>query len=225
MSAISKEFLQTGRRYGVDEIAADRAFHILAITATVAASIVLILVAARSGSRGLWPIGLYCASILLMFLCSAAHNLRPASARRELWQRFDHSAIFVAIAGTYTPFTVDVLTGGWSLWLTAAIWSVALSGIAVKMLRQRLIARIDVLLYLAFGWTGFLVAAKQVLAALDPAPVMLVGVGGVLYTVGAGFYVRCEMRFHQVVWHGFVLAAAGCHYAAIVRLAAAAGGI
>jgi hemolysin III len=178
---------------------------------------VLLETAWHTGERPIWPIAVYCACILLLFPCSAANNLCRASPRRDVLARLDHAAIFLMIAGTYTPFTVLALRGGWALDTTCAVWLVALTGIGVKLLCPRVIERIDVAVYLGFGWSGLVI-----IGSLDHATAMLVADGGVLYSIGAGFHLWRNLRFHRAIWHGFVLAAALCQYAAVLHLAAAA---
>ena len=216
MSAVLGEFRAADRGHGPDEIAADCALHIAAIAAAIGGSATLLRLAWHAGRPSIWPILVYCGSLLLLFPCSAAYNLCRASPRRELLQRCDHAAIFVMIAGTYTPFTIDALRGGWAFEMTTAVWLAALAGVVVKLARPRAVEHIDVPLYLGFGWSGCVV-----LGALDDATAMLVVAGGVLYSVGAGFHLWRSLRFHQAIWHGFVLAGAACQYAAVLRIATA----
>lgn len=216
MSAVPGEFRVAERGYGPDELAADCGLHIAAVATATAGSAALLDIAARGGGRPIWPVVVYCGSLLLMFACSAAYHLCRASPHRRLLQRCDHAAIFLMIAGTYTPFTILALHGGWALDMTAAVWLVALAGVGVKLARPRAIDHIDVPLYLAFGWSGI-----AILAALDHATAILVLAGGVLYSAGAGFHLWRSLRFHQAIWHGFVLFAAACHYAAVLRVASA----
>lgn len=216
MSAVPGEFRGGERSYGQGELAADCGLHIAAIAAAIGGSAPLLAIAWQAGGQ-IWPLAVYCGSLLLMFLCSAAYNLCRAVPCRELLQRCDHAAIFVMIAGSYTPFTTVALRGDWALGTTTAVWLVALAGVLAKLTRPRVIEHLDVPLYLAFGWSG-----SVVLAALDHATAILVLAGGVLYSAGAGFHIWRSLRFHQAIWHGFVIAAAACQYAAVLRLASGA---
>jgi hemolysin III len=217
VSAVPEQFRAEERAYRREELAADCGLHIAAILAAVAGSAALLDIASDTGGRPIWPIALYCAALLLMFPCSAAYHSCRVSPRRELLRRCDHAAIFVMIAGSYTPFTIDALRGALALDMTAAIWLVALLGVAVKLACRRAIGHIDLPLYLGFGWSGFLI-----LAAVDRETAALILVGGILYSAGALFHVWRRLRFHQAIWHAFVLAAAACQYAAVLRVAAAA---
>ncbi len=177
------------------------------------------LVHAASVSNGravLVSVLAYAAGLLAMLCCSTAYHFASASPRRELLRRLDHAAIFLMIAGTYTPFTVNRLPLAWSIAMTATIWSIALAGVAMKLARGRRFERFSVGIYLALGWIG-LVAGKQLYAALDKETLVLLGTGGLLYSVGTAFHLWERLRFQSAIWHVFVLSAAACHYAAVLH--------
>jgi hemolysin III len=160
----------------------------------------------------------YAAGLLAMLSFSAAYNLSADSRRRELLCRLDHAAIFVMIAGTYTPFTVLGLSGGWSTGMTIAVWSIAAAGVAIKLaVPTTRFAGLSTGLYLAFGWLG-VVAIGPLLASIHAAVLGLVGAGGVLYSVGAIFHMWQKLPYQKAIWHGFVLVAAAVHYAAVCGL-------
>ena len=135
---------------------------------------------------------------------------------RAFLRRFDQAAIFLMIAGTYTPFTTCRLHGGWAIGLTAAIWTGAITGAAVKLIRPRGLKRGSIVAYLALGWM-ILVGVRPMLGSVDALTALLIGVGGVLYSIGVGFHLRRALPFHNAIWHSFVLVAASCHYAAILH--------
>jgi hemolysin III len=203
------------------ELAADTAVHVLGILSGLAGAVTLVtLIAGRNGTAGssaleLTAILIYCTGLVAMLVCSAAYHLARAHPRRALLQRFDHAAIFAMIAGTYTPFTVLALDGGWSVVLTTLIWSVAVAGIVLKLWQPRRFHQLSVAPYLLLGWVG-LSAFFPLLQALGPTTFTLIAVGGVLYTVGVLFHVWERLPFQNAIWHGFVLAAAAVHYAAVV---------
>jgi hemolysin III len=120
------------------------------------------------------------------------------------------------IAGTYTPFTVNRLSFPWSLVMTGSIWAVAGTCAALKLAWPRLLERASVLPYLALGWVG-VIALRPLFAALDRETLGLLGGGAVLYTVGTVFHLLRRLPFQNAVWHGFVVSAAACHYAAILH--------
>ncbi len=205
------------RPYSAGELALDRAIHWLGIGAGAAGATVLLFVFLRDhGASRLAPIALYAACLMAMLICSAAYNLAAASQRREWLRRFDHAAIFLMIAGTYTPFTTLTLGGTWSILLTAGIWSVALAGAAAKLAFPRRLENASVALYLGLGWIG-VIAARPVFAALDLPTLVLLAAGGLLYTLGTGFHLWRSLPFQNAIWHACVLSAAACHYAAVLH--------
>jgi hemolysin III len=138
-------------------------------------------------------------------------------------RRFDHAAIFFMIAGTYTPFTILALHGAWAVFLTAAIWTLAGIGIAIRLLG--LGDRPFLLwtgLYIAFGWIGVL-AAGPFLATLTTRTVVLLVLGGVIYMAGTVFFLLERLRYHRAIWHVFVLVAATVHFSAIFGMMVASG--
>ena len=121
------------------------------------------------------------------------------------------------IAGTYTPFTVRALPGIWAVAMTGSVWTVALAGAYLKLRCPRWLKRMDLALYLGLGWI-IVFAWEPLVSSIDETTLVLVILGGILYTIGTAFRVWRTLRFQKVIWHGFVLAAAGCHYAAVVRV-------
>lgn len=205
------------RSYRDGERLLDRQIHRLGVTAGTVGTIVLGLAAAASGSVAILASSLvYAAGLMAMLLCSALYHHGRGSARRDLLRRLDHAAIFVMIAGTYTPFTVNRLPLAWSVTMTVAIWGIAAAGAALKLARPRLLERVSVLPYLLLGWIG-LVALAPLLAVLDRQTLILLGAGGALYTLGTLFHLWHRLPFQNAVWHGFVLSAAACHYAAVLH--------
>jgi len=204
------------RPYDKAEISADRIIHAVGVTFGLVGGATLLTVAAETASlAGLFATTLYVAGLVAMLVCSAAYNLSFDSPRRELLRRLDHAAIFVMIAGTYSPFTLGRLDGAWSIWLAGFVWSVALLGAIAKLTVPRRIERYAVVLYLALGWV-VLVALEPLLAALHPAVLILLFVGGLLYSAGVTFHLWHGLRFQNAIWHALVLGAAVCHYAAVI---------
>jgi len=204
------------RLYGKGELALDRAIHWVGVGAGAAGAVALLIVfVGNHGTRGLVAVLLYAVCLMAMLCCSAAYNLSSPSPRQEWLRRLDHAAIFLMIAGTYTPFTVLRLAGGWSILLTAVVWSVALLGAAAKLLFPRRLEGASVVIYLALGWIG-VIAAQPIAAALDLPSLVLLAAGGLLYTLGTAFHLWRSLPFQNAIWHGCVLSAAGCHYAAVM---------
>jgi hemolysin III len=204
-------------QYRGGELAADRIIHIIGTIAGVAGSAILVGIAAGVAE---WPIFLaslvYSIFLLTMLGCSAAYNRTSNASRRESLRQADHAAIFLMIAGTYTPFTTCRLHGVWAIGMTAAVWTGAITGAVMKLVCPRGIKRGSIVAYLALGWM-ILVGTRPMLGSVDVRTALLVGVGGVLYTIGVGFHLWRALPFHNAIWHSFVLVAAGCHYAAILH--------
>jgi hemolysin III len=145
---------------------------------------------------------------------SAAYNLWPVSPVKWLLRRLDHSAIYLLIAGTYTAFLLPLERNG-PLLLLLAIWLAAGFGVLLKVRYPGRFDRAAIALYLFLGWSGLLVF-QQLAASFSQRTIMLIFVGGVLYTVGVVFHVWSRLRYQNAIWHGFVVAAAGVHYEAVV---------
>lgn len=204
------------REFAARELAADRVIHLLGIALGITGAIAIVVVAAVMRRLDeLPPILIYAAGLLAMLGCSAAYNMFRTSRWRDWLRRFDHAAIFAMIAGTYTPFTLLGLKGAWSISLTAVIWAVAAIGIAIKLLKPQRIETVSIGLYLALGWIG-VVAAGPFMAAFDPVTLSLLAAGGILYSSGVVFHLWHRLPYQNAIWHGFVLAAAAVHYAAVV---------
>lgn len=199
------------------ERTADNVVHLLGIGLGLPAAIAIVMLAAGSGDTV--PVALYAVGLVAMLGCSAAYHLAYRSRHREWLQRFDHAAIFAMIAGTYTPFTLR-LAPGWAGGLTAGIWIVALAGIAAKLWKPKGIERLSTVLYLALGWAGA-VAAGPFIAALPAPTLVLLAAGGLIYSAGVVFHLWRRLEYQNAIWHGFVLAAACVHYAAVLTVVSA----
>jgi hemolysin III len=197
---------------------ADAAVHALGLVLGVVGAAAILIVAVSSSQPGqVGPILVYVGGLLAMLGCSAAYNLRLASPRREWLRRLDHAAIFVMIAGTYTPLTLLKLREPWSSGLTAVMWAAASLGIAAKFLQPRRIEQISVVLYLLMGWIG-LFAIDELLASVERESLILLLAGGVVYSLGTIFHLSSRLPYQQALWHASVLVAASIHYAAILSL-------
>ena len=167
------------------------------------------------GLRVLLSYGLYGTSLVLLYLASTLyHSMRSAAARR--WCKlFDHCAIYLLIAGTYTPFTLVGLRGPTGWWLFGTIWALALAGVVFKLFYTGRFKRLSTLIYIAMGWI-VVFAAKPMAQALGPVSLGWLLAGGVAYTLGTVFYMRPQMRWSHAIWHGFVIAGSMCHYTAVM---------
>lgn len=205
-----------GRPLSPHEILADGIVHLVGIVGAVAGVGALLGIALLRGEPAEFTaVAIYGGTLLAMFGCSAAYNLVPTERRRELLRRFDHAAIFALIAGTYTPFTVLHLDGWWGAGLTAAIWSAAAVGITLRLWWPSRCEPCFIALYMGLGWIG-VVAIGPLVSSLGFATVALIVIGGLLYSTGVIFHAWERLPFQRAVWHGFVVAAAGVHYAAVL---------
>jgi hemolysin III len=205
-----------GRPLSRHEVLADGIVHFVGIVGAVAGVGALLGIALLRGEPAEFTaLAIYGGTLLAMLGCSAAYNLVPTERWRELLRRFDHAAIFALIAGTYTPFTALHLEGLWASWLTATIWSAAAIGITLRLWWPYPCEPCFVVLYLALGWIG-VVAIGPLASSLGLATVTLMIVGGLLYSTGVIFHAWERLPFQRAVWHGFVVAAAGVHYAAVL---------
>jgi hemolysin III len=160
-------------------------------------------------------VAVYAVCVLTMIGCSMAYNLAENSKRKSLLRRMDHAAIFLMIAGTYTPFTAIRFDGAWAISMTTIIWVLAFVGAAGKLFFPTVGKHIWTVFYVVMGWL-IVVAAGPMLEDVPLAGVILLFIGGVIYTVGVPFYVSEKLPFRRAIWHGFVMAAAGVHYAAVL---------
>jgi hemolysin III len=206
------------------EYAADAVVHAIGLAAGALACLGLALAMPPTEGRRLpVALGLYATGLVAMLGCSALYNLAGAGRRwKPLLQRLDHAAIFLMIAGTYTPIAGLAVGGDWGWALFAVVWTGALCGAALKLLAPARIERLAVPLYLLLGWVG-LVATGPLLRALPGPDLLLLLLGGLLYSLGVRVHLATWLRFHTAVWHGLVLAAAACHYAVVLRIAVGAG--
>lgn len=202
------------RQYKRSELVADGIIHGMGIVASTIACYYLINQAIATARPALVAaIILYCMTLIASFTVSGAYNLWPWTKCMNALKRADHAAIFVKIAGTYTPLVI-IIGSAFSYLILALIWMVAIGGAFGKLLLQDWPKRISIGLYLALGWAAVLLL-KPMVQNFTTNQILLIGLGGVLYTVGTVFYSRDQLKFQTAIWHGFVLSASACFFAAI----------
>ncbi|MFN4100783.1 MAG: PAQR family membrane homeostasis protein TrhA [Pararhodobacter sp.] len=200
------------------EQVSDAVVHIMGLLLVLMAVPVLIVLTAlyRGDAASITGVSVYGGALILMILFSALYNIGETSgwgtAKEWLLRRLDHSAIYLKIAGTYTPFT---LLSGHGMALTAGVWAAALAGIALKIVSPERYKWLALSLYLGMGWVG-VVAGGSLFAHLPGSVLLLMSVGGGLYTLGVVFYLWRGLPFHYTIWHVFVLAASLAFYAAVL---------
>jgi len=193
---------------------ADGWVHAVGIIAAAAGGAALLFEAWRSHAAGLAAAtGLYALCLITMLACSAAYNLTQISPARPFLRRMDEAAIFLMIAGSYTPFTTQRFTGGWAVGMTALVWLVALSGVAGKLLVKRTPNWLWTAVYVGFGWMA-VIALRPLIIDVPSMALALLVAGGLIYTSGVLVF-HSRLPYRRAIWHAFVVAAAGVHYAAI----------
>jgi hemolysin III len=198
----------------------DAMVHVVGLTLGPVASVVLAMVALPGGaSTVLVSLAVYGAGLLAMLGCSALYNIGGDGPRKAFWRRLDHAAIFVMIAGTYTPFLAIAIGGAWGTGLLVFVWTVAAVGVVLKLLHPGWPEALSSAAYLLLGWT-ILVAIDRLLAAVSLPALILLAAGGILYSVGILFCQWERLPYQKPIWHGFVLTAAACHYFAILDVVA-----
>ena len=177
----------------------------------------LILHAIRQGeARSIVGVSIFAATMVLLYLGSTLYHALPAGKAKNVFQIIEHSAIYLLIAGTYTPFTLGVLHGAWGWSLLGLIWSFALAGVILKIFGRMSHPVISTGLYLLMGWL-IVIAADPMYARLPAPGTALLAAGGVAYTAGVAFFVTdARLRYGHFVWHLFVMAGTACHYFAVL---------
>jgi hemolysin III len=205
------------RVYARDEIVLDGVVHATAIIAAIVGSVYVLAQSADSDRGKFAGLVIYIAALLTMLGCSAAYNLSPVSPTKWLLRRFDHSAIYVMIAATYTPLLLWLPDQQLAMLLAAIVWIGAAIGVSIKIFLPGRYDKLAVAMYLALGWVGIF-AASSFFAVLPRMIMLLVIAGGLLYSAGVPFYLWEKLKFQNVIWHVFVMVAAATHFAAIALL-------
>jgi hemolysin III len=204
--------------YDRAELIADGVVHIVGICfGLVAATALIVLTAVHASAFEVLVVSVYVMGLLAMLTLSATYNLWPVSRAKWVLRRFDHSAIYLLIAATYTPFILALEGSYLAIALLAGVWCVAIAGIVLKLALPGRFDRVAVGLYLALGWSGVMLY-DAVVKAVPPLALWFVVAGGVLYSLGVIFHAWQRLRFQNAIWHGFVLLGAACHYTAILDL-------
>ena len=205
-------------QYTLGERVADGTIHVIGVAASVVALVALLVIGFKTETAimvaGLTIYGL---ALVATFSCSAGYHLVVRPRMKEILRRFDHAAIFLMIAGTYTPFVLIKMNNAWGLGLLAVVWTMAAIGIVIKLFLPRFLDGLSTALYLVQGW-AVLAAWEPLHAALPGGVLTLLMVGGVLYTVGVVFHLWNRLPYQNAIWHSFVLSAASCHYAAVINV-------
>jgi hemolysin III len=204
--------------YDRAELIADGIVHGIGVFGgLIAATVLIVLAGVFASAYQIVTVSVYAAGLLAMFGFSAAYNLWPVSRSKWLLRRFDHSAIYVLIAATYTPIFAELDDRVFAISLLAGVWGVALAGVVLKLFFPGRFDRVSVGIYLALGWSG-VIAYDAGLSSLPRLAIWFILAGGLLYSFGIIFHAWQRLRFQNVIWHCFVLLGAACHYTAVLDL-------
>lgn len=203
---------KVNRVYSRAEHAADAAIHVVGVLFAVNGGLWLLFHV--TGLSVVASVSIYCAGLFMMLTASAAYNLWPHGATKDWLRRFDHAAIFIMIAGTYTPFAVNRLQQPVGELILALIWLGATVGVALKLVVPRRFEIASIALYLGLGWL-IVTVLRPLSAGVAAADFWLLIGGGLVYSAGVIFYATERIPYHKAIWHGLVLAAVVLHFTAI----------
>ncbi len=208
------------RTQSVGEEIANSLSHGVGLLAAVVFAPVLVAAAVQRGDAAqIVGASIFGAAMVLVYLTSTLYHALPSSRAKRVLRVLDHGAIFLLIAGTYTPFTLGVLRGPWGWTLFGLVWGLAVAGVALKAVAGVRHPKVSTYLYLAMGWLG-LIAMKPLWLNVPTSGLLWLLAGGIAYTVGVAFYTSKQVRYSHFVWHLFVIAGTTCHSVAVLLYAA-----
>ena len=206
--------------YARSERIADGTMHAVGVLGAVTGAVVLIIWSSGNTTAGqIAAISVYGATLIATFVASAFYHMTPWESIRPTLRRFDHAAIYLKIAGTYTPLVV-MIGSGFAYVVLAVVWGIAVVGMVLKLFFWRTPGRFGPALYLIMGWLS-LALIWSLWPIVPVSAMVLMAAGGLLYTAGVPFYASETMKFSIAIWHGFVVAASACFFAAIAIASAA----
>ena len=195
---------------------ADLVVHLTGLSLASVGGIVLAILAAIYGGPGtVVATAVYAVCMIVMLTTSTLYNWTNPCAARPVLRRLDEAAIFLMIAGSYTPFTTQRFEGWWAIGFTVAVWAIALTGVFVKLVAPRISDAFWSAVFIGFGWLAVF-ALKPLLDTVHPVALGLLVLGGLIYTAGVFVFISPKVKFRRAIWHGFVVAGAGVHWAAVL---------
>jgi hemolysin III len=190
--------------------------HGVGLLAAMAATPILVVGAARDGgASAIVGSSVFGASMIVLYLTSTWYHAAPLGRLKDRLRRLDHAAIYVLIAGSYTPFTLGVLAGAWGWTLFGLAWGTAVIGVLAKLIVGVRYPRVSTAMYLVMGWL-VVIAIGPLVAAMPPRGLGWLVAGGLLYTAGVAFFAARTMRYGHLAWHLFVLGGSVCHFIAVL---------
>lgn len=190
--------------------------HGLGLVLAIVAVPILVLAAIRAGSvHFVVGASVFGGTMIILYLASTLYHSLTHETAKSICRVFDHTAIFLLIAGTYTPFSLGVLRGPWGWSLLAVIWTLAIVGITLKIRKRTRHSRITIVLYVIMGWLA-IVAVKPMVMLIPVPGILLIFAGGIAYTGGLAFFAAQRIRYNHFIWHLFVIAGTTCHFFAVL---------
>lgn len=204
-------------RYSSGEELANWLTHGFGLLLSVAGLVVAVVIAAHRGDAwAITSVAIYTTMLILLYTTSTLYHAIPSVRWKQVLRKFDHAAIFLLIAGTYTPFVLVNLRGPWGWSLFGVVWAIAIAGVGFKVFFAGRFVLWSSAAYVLMGWL-VLVALKPLLAAIPESGFVLLAAGGLCYTLGVVFYLWRRLAYHHAVWHLFVMAGSACHYFAVLQ--------
>ena len=200
----------------MDELANALTHGVGLLLALVGVPTLIVLAATHATVWHVVGVSIYGASLVALYTASTIYHSVQHRAAKRILRIVDHSAIYLLIAGTYTPFMLVNLRGAWGWTLLVLVWTIALFGVAWKLVHVDRHMVISTILYIAMGWL-VVIAARPLFRAIPLGGLAWLLAGGLAYTAGVAFFGSSRFRFNHAVWHVFVLAGSTCHYVAIMR--------
>ena len=194
--------------------------HGIGLLAALVGAPVLLLAVVRDGTRAnVVGAAVFVATTVLLYLASTLYHAVPHGRAKSVFRTLDHGAIFLLIAGTYTPFTLGVLRGTWGWLLFGLVWSLAVVGVLLRVTGVLRHPVLSTSLYLTMGWLA-LIAVRPLWLHVPPAGLLWLLAGGLSYTAGVAFFAARRLRYAHFIWHLWVLTGTGCHFFAVLWYAA-----
>lgn len=207
------------RVQSVGEEIANSVSHGIGLLAAVIAAPFLVLAAIPHGVLSTISVSIFAATAAGLYLASTLYHALPSSRAKRVFRAIDHGAIYLLIAGTYTPFTLGILRGGWGWTLFGVIWTLALAGLIFKTIVAYRYPIVSTAIYLAMGWL-VVIAAYPLLQRMPIEGLLWLLAGGLAYTGGIGFYAAKNVKYAHFIWHLCVLTGTACHFVAVIRYSA-----
>jgi len=206
------------RNQSLGEEIANSISHGVGALGAIAVTPIMVINSIDNGTAAIVGSSVFGGTMVVLYLASTLYHAFPHSRTKRVFNILDHAAIFLLIAGTYTPFTLGVLRGGWGWSLFGVVWGIAALGIVIKSVAGAASGKLSTFLYLAMGWIA-IIAAKPFWENIPAAGLLWLLAGGVMYSAGVLFFIAHRMRYGHFIWHLFVIAGTACHVVAVMEYA------